>query len=77
MISAMAPAAVTYSEKLGPHPSYIHVAKPFVFEQKIQGQIIATGANPQREDTFRLQGVQWIDDTRRALQLYVYHLFKS
>ncbi|KFY06745.1 hypothetical protein V491_08578, partial [Pseudogymnoascus sp. VKM F-3775] len=67
----MAPAEVPYSQKLGPHPSYIQVAKPFVFEQKIQGQIIATGANPQREDTFRLQGVQWIDDTRRALQLPV------
>ncbi|OBT78935.1 hypothetical protein VF21_02841 [Pseudogymnoascus sp. 05NY08] len=67
----MAPAEVAYSQKLGPHPSYIQVAKPFVFEQKIQGQIIATGANPQREDTFRLQGVQWIDDTRRALQLPV------
>ncbi|KFY31362.1 hypothetical protein V494_07966, partial [Pseudogymnoascus sp. VKM F-4513 (FW-928)] len=71
MISAMAKAEVPYSQKLGPHPSYIQVAKPFVFEQKIQGQIIATGANPQREDTFRLQGVQWIDDTRRALQLPV------
>lgn len=79
MISTMAPAEVPYSHKLGPHPSYIQVAKPFVFEQKIQAQIIATGANPQREDTFRLQGVQWIDDTRRALQLYVSssHLFMS
>lgn len=56
----------------GPHPSYIQVAKPFVFEQKVQSQIIATGANPAREDSFRLQGVQWIDDVRKALQLYVY-----
>ncbi|KFX99182.1 hypothetical protein V490_01912 [Pseudogymnoascus sp. VKM F-3557] len=73
-ISVMAPAIVTpagQQQSSGPHPSYIQVAKPFVFEQKIQGQIIVTGANPQREDTFRLQGVQWIDDTRRALQLPV------
>jgi CTD kinase subunit beta len=72
MTATMAPAAVAVTtEQPGPHPSYIQVAKPFIFEQKIQGQIIATGANPQREDTFRLQGVQWIDDTRRALQLSV------
>lgn len=68
----MAPASVTLAaDQPGPHPSYIQVAKPYLFEQKIQGQIIATGANPAREDTIRLQGVQWIDDTRRALQLYV------
>ena len=42
-----------------------------MFEQKVQSQIIAIGANPAREDSFRLQGVQWIDDVRRALQLFV------
>lgn len=61
------PAAT--AEVTGPHPSYIQVAKPFLFEQKVQSQIIATGANPQREDDYRLRGVQWIDDVRRALQL--------
>lgn len=66
----MAPATViSTADQPGPHPSYIQVAKPFLFEQKVQGQIIATGANPAREDSFRLQGVQWIDDVRRALQL--------
>jgi hypothetical protein len=69
----MAPAtAVPPADPPGPHPSYIQVAKPFLFEQKVQSQIIATGANPAREDTFRLQGVQWIDEVRRALQLSVY-----
>ena len=68
MTPAAAPAPI---EAPGPHPSYIQVAKPFVFEQKVQSQIIATGANPQREDDYRLRGVQWIDDVRRALQLYV------
>lgn len=53
----------------GPHPSYIQVAKPFVFEQKIVNQMLASGSNPQREDTYRLDGVQWIDDVRKALQL--------
>jgi hypothetical protein len=68
----MAPAIVaTPTEPPGPHPSYIQVAKPFIFEQKVQSQIIATGANPAREDAYRLQGVQWIDEVRRALQLSV------
>jgi CTD kinase subunit beta len=55
----------------GPHPSYIQVAKPYVFQQQLQGQLVAMGANPLREDTFRLQGVQWINDVRIALQLPV------
>jgi hypothetical protein len=68
----MAPAtAAPPADSPGPHPSYIQVAKPFIFEQKVQGQIIATGANPAREDSIRLQGVQWIDEVRRALQLSV------
>ena len=32
---------------------------------------MAMGANPTREDTFRLQGVQWISDVRIHLQLPV------
>jgi hypothetical protein len=72
MTVKMAPATVVPpADPPGPHPSYIQVAKPFIFEQKVQGQIIATGANPAREDNFRLQGVQWIDEVRRALQLSV------
>jgi CTD kinase subunit beta len=72
MTVKMAPATVAPpADPPGPHPSYIQVAKPFIFEQKVQGQIIATGANPAREDNFRLQGVQWIDEVRRALQLSV------
>jgi CTD kinase subunit beta len=53
----------------GPHPSFIHVAKPYLFHQQIQGQLIAIATNPTREDAFRLQGVQWISDVRTALQL--------
>jgi CTD kinase subunit beta len=54
----------------GPHPSYIQVARPFLFEQKVQSSVLETGTNPAREDTNRLQGIQWIDDVRKALQLY-------
>jgi CTD kinase subunit beta len=69
----MAPAATTpVAEQQGPHPSYIQVAKPYLFEQRVTNQILGTGSNPQREDSARLEGVEWIDEVRRALQLYVW-----
>ncbi|KAL1967313.1 hypothetical protein VTN77DRAFT_3359 [Rasamsonia byssochlamydoides] len=54
-----------------PHPSFIQVAKPYVFEQTIQECLAATGVDPQREDSIRIQGVTWIDNVRRALHLPV------
>jgi CTD kinase subunit beta len=69
---SMAPAVLTNvsgSSQSGPHPSYIQVAKPFLFHQQIQGQLVAIGTNVSREDTYRLQGIQWINDVRTALQL--------
>jgi CTD kinase subunit beta len=56
---------------VGPTPSFIYVAKRFVFQQQIQTHMIAIGNNPTREDNFRLQGVQWINDVRKALSLLV------
>lgn len=53
------------------HPSFIQVAKPYVFEQTIHGSIHAMGVNPMREETILLQGVLWIDNVRKALNLYV------
>lgn len=54
------------------HPSFIQVAKPFVYEQTIQDCLDAMGANRTREEALRLQGVSWIDNVRKALHLYVY-----
>ncbi|KAF7173240.1 hypothetical protein CNMCM6106_007344 [Aspergillus hiratsukae] len=51
------------------HPSFIQVAKPYIFEQTIQKCIAAMGINPLREEALRLQGVTWIDNVRRALYL--------
>ncbi|TAQ89938.1 hypothetical protein B7494_g1717 [Chlorociboria aeruginascens] len=65
----MSPAVATIT--VGPHPSFIQVAKPYVFQQQLQGQLVSIGVNLTREDHFRLQGVQWINDTRTALQLPV------
>jgi CTD kinase subunit beta len=53
------------------HPSFIQVAKPYIFEQTIQKCIAAMGVNPLREEALRLQGVTWIDNVRRGLYLYV------
>jgi len=53
----------------GPHPSFIQLAKPYVFEQGLQQCMTEIGATEAKEDTFRLQGVTWIDSVRKALQL--------
>lgn len=64
----MAPAVVVPSPT-GPPPSYINVSQVYLFQQQLQNQMIVTGTNPTREDNFRLQGVQWINEVRTALQL--------
>ncbi|MCJ1483634.1 RNA polymerase II C-terminal domain kinase beta subunit [Schaereria dolodes] len=56
---------------VGPHPSFIQVAKPYLFEQKIQECVAATGAAEAKEVTNRMQGIAWIDSARRALHLPV------
>ena len=56
--------------QVGPHPSFIQVAKPYIFEQHLQDAMTVTGVTEAKEDTIRLQGIQWIDSVRRALQLY-------
>lgn len=55
-----------------PHPSFIQVAKPYVFEHTIQECLAATGVDLQREDNVRISGVTWIDNVRKALRLYVF-----
>jgi len=54
---------------VGPHPSYVQVAKPFVFEQELQLCMKSIGASETQEGSKRLQGIAWIDSVRRALQL--------
>lgn len=56
---------------IGPHPSFLQVAKPYMFQQVITWKLITIGTNPSREDQFRLLGVTWINDVRIALQLSV------
>lgn len=68
----MAPASVPEViefDRVGPHPSYIEIAKPYVFQATIQECLAAAGVSEAKDDSIRLQGVTWIDSARKALQL--------
>ncbi|MCJ1249709.1 RNA polymerase II C-terminal domain kinase beta subunit [Trapelia coarctata] len=70
----MAPAQSTDAVEnghVGPHPSYIKVAKPYIFEEKLQDCMAVTGVTEAKEDNIRLMGVAWIDNLRKALHLPV------
>ncbi|KAJ8116027.1 hypothetical protein OPT61_g2459 [Boeremia exigua] len=67
------PPSATPSEqssgRVGPHPSYIEVAKPYILQSRIQACLTAIQMSDAKEDAVRLQGVTWIDAVRRALSL--------
>ncbi|RYN31844.1 hypothetical protein AA0119_g12595 [Alternaria tenuissima] len=68
----MAPAASPLerdNERVGPHPSYIEVAKPYILQSRMQKCLSDIHMSDAKEDAVRLQGVAWIDQVRRALQL--------
>ena len=67
----MAPSNVAEvaGDHVGPHPSYIEIAKPFVFESKIRECLNAAAVSEAKDDSIRLQGVAWIDSVRKALAL--------
>ncbi|KXS95425.1 hypothetical protein AC578_6780 [Pseudocercospora eumusae] len=61
---------------IGPHPSTIRVSAPYITQSAIEKKLAPSGLDAQerslqeaREDTARLQGVAWLDNVRRALQL--------
>ncbi|KAH6629598.1 cyclin-like protein [Boeremia exigua] len=68
----MAPSATPSeqgSARVGPHPSYIEVAKPYILQSRIQSCLASIQMSDAKEDSVRLQGVTWIDAVRRALSL--------
>ncbi|ORY11036.1 cyclin-like protein [Clohesyomyces aquaticus] len=67
----MAPAADDTPAPRGPHPSFIEVANAYMFETTIQSRLSSIGMTEAKEDAVRLQGVSWIDNVRRSLQLPV------
>jgi hypothetical protein len=71
-LSKMAPVRdsdTTDPDRIGPLPSFIQVAKPYIFEHTIQECINLTGVAQAKEDQLRLSGVQWIDSVRKSLRL--------
>lgn len=64
----MAPTASS-DERVGPHPSYIEVAKPYILHSTITKSLSELHMTEGKEDAVRLQGVAWIDSVRRSLQL--------
>ncbi|KAF2109821.1 cyclin-like protein [Lophiotrema nucula] len=65
------PATPAEPEHVGPHPSYIEVAKPYMLQSAIQQCLDSTGLTEEKDSIARLQGVTWIDSVRRSLQLPV------
>ena len=55
---------------VGPHPSYIQIAKPYYSDRNLQECLAVTGVHEAREDNLRLLGVAWIDSVRKALKLW-------
>ena len=71
-LSKMAPhqaADVIDPDRVGPHPSYIEIAKPYVFQHTITESLTAAGVSEAKDDSIRLQGVAWIDSVRKYMQL--------
>ena len=54
---------------VGPHPSHIEIAKPYIFQHTITACLDAAGVTEAKDDSIRLQGVAWIDSVRKALHL--------
>jgi hypothetical protein len=62
----------TSTAKVGPHPGFITSSNQYSSEIKIRRMLRDNGCDPAREDNYRLQGVQLIDNVRGYLQLYVF-----
>ncbi|GAB7359163.1 hypothetical protein MBLNU230_g5230t1 [Neophaeotheca triangularis] len=65
---------------VGPHPSTIRVSAQYMSQSVILGKLFPPSLTPSasdkslleaREDSWRLQGVSWLDNIRRSLQLPV------
>ena len=57
------------NDHIGPHPSYIEIAKPFIFAPKVRDCLAGAGVSEAKDDSIRLQGVAWIDAVRKAMHL--------
>lgn len=49
--------------------NHVQIADAYMFQQTIDDRLRKVGVTSAREDALRLAGVQWIDQTRKALKL--------
>lgn len=57
--------------KVGPHPGFISSSNQYTTELKLRRMLKDNGCDPARQDSYRLQGVQLIENVREYLQLPV------
>lgn len=57
--------------KVGPHPGVISSSNQYTSETRILRMFMKNACDPSREDNYRLQGVQLIENVREYLKLYV------
>ncbi|KAM0250084.1 hypothetical protein ACHAP5_002399 [Fusarium lateritium] len=67
----VAPANGDAIAKIGPHPGFISSSNQYTSELKLRRMLKDNGCDPARQDNYRLQGVQLIDNVRDYLQLPV------
>ncbi|KFA64899.1 hypothetical protein S40285_02888 [Stachybotrys chlorohalonatus IBT 40285] len=65
------PANGNATAKVGPHPGFIFSSNQYSSETKVRRMLKDNGCDPAREDNYRLQGVQLIDNVRKHLHLPV------
>ncbi|OHE97298.1 C-type cyclin [Colletotrichum orchidophilum] len=66
--STTAPASEPAAPK-GPHPGHMQVSCQFTSEQRLRRMLRDNKSDPAREDNYRLQGVQLIDNVRTMLRV--------
>ncbi|KAJ6789207.1 hypothetical protein PWT90_06798 [Aphanocladium album] len=66
-----APSNGSTALKVGPHPGFISSSNQYSSETRIRRMFRSNGCDPAREDNYRLQGVQLIENVREHLKLPV------
>ncbi|KAF1992409.1 cyclin-like protein [Aulographum hederae CBS 113979] len=57
------------SDAVGPHPSFIEVRKPYIFEHQLRHAMDAIGMTEAKDTLLRLQGIDYINEVRLALNM--------
>ena len=68
-VTTTATNGISNAPKVGPHPGFISSSNQYSSEVRVRRMLKDNGCDPAREDNYRLQGVQLIDNVRSYLQL--------